>query len=234
MLIWPIERLKLMTSKKIYCENDFILKNMGFIWLTTFFIFVFLFITGTNAQETTDSPERIISKITGEILNEIKNDPDLAAGDWVKINVLVDEKVMPVIDFEKMTALAVGRHWRSASPVQKNELMKVFRELLLLSYSGAIRFADKAGMKILPPRRNPGDIDVVVRTRVTVPGRQAVPIDYRLRKSDSGWRIIDLNVQGLWLIENYRSQFTQIVSRDGISGLVTAIENKNKSLSKNK
>jgi phospholipid transport system substrate-binding protein len=188
----------------------------------------------SNAVEIEESPERIISKITGEILEEVKNDPDLAAGDWTKINKLVDTKVMPVIDFEKMTSLAVGRHWRSASSDEQAKLMKSFRKLLLLTYSGAIRFADKADMKILPPRRSTSDVDVVVRTRVTVPGRQAVPIDYRLRKTDTGWRIFDLNVLGLWLIENYRAQFSQIVNRNGIAGLINAIDTKNKSLSQSK
>ncbi len=186
------------------------------------------------AQELQNTPEKIISKITGEILNEIKNDPDLAAGDWEKINKLVDTKVMPVIDFKKMTSLSVGRHWRNATSEQKSKLMNVFRELLLLTYAGAIRYADKADMKILPPRRDPKDTNVVVRTRVTVPGRQAVPIDYRLKKTDAGWRIFDLNVLGLWLVENYRSQFSQIVNREGIKGLIFAIENKNRSLAKNK
>ena len=187
-----------------------------------------------NAEITLESPENIISKITGEILDEIKNDPDLAAGDWVKINKLVDLKVMPVIDFKKMTSMAVGKHWRSASSEQKNKLMKVFRKLLLLTYSGAIRFADKADMTILPLRRDPNDTNVVVKTRVTVPGRQAVPINYRLRKTELGWRIFDLNVLGLWLIENYRTQFGQIVTRDGISGLINAIKSKNQSLSQSK
>jgi phospholipid transport system substrate-binding protein len=215
-------------------ENSVVLLTSKFLLLCSFFVFGYFYINDTIAQEVEESPEKIISTITGEILDEIKNDPDLAAGDWAKINKLVDTKVMPVIDFKKMTSLAVGRHWRSASDIQKTELMKVFRKLLLLTYSGAIRFADKADMKILPPRRNSDDVDVVVRTRVTVPGRQAVPIDYRLRKTDLGWRIFDLNVLGLWLIENYRAQFSQIVNRDGIAGLISAIQAKNKSLSQSK
>lgn len=210
------------------------------IFFGNFFIFVAIvffgfFPTNTlNAELNDESPEKIISEITGEILNEIKNDPDLAAGDWDKINKLVDAKVMPVIDFERMTSLAVGKYWRSATLDQKTKLMKAFRKLLLLTYSGAIRFANKADMKILPPRRGSKDVDVVVRTRVTVPGRQAVPIDYRLRKTNRGWRIFDLNVLGLWLIENYRAQFSQIVNRDGIKGLINAIETKNQSLSRSK
>ncbi len=217
------------------CDDNILVNFINYLVLFCLFLtLIFFVVDETDAKEIDDSPEKIISKITGEILEEIKKDPDLAAGDWKKINELVDDKVMPVIDFEKMTALSVGRHWRSASKEQKSQLMEAFRNLLLLTYSGAIRFADKADMKILPPRRNAKDTDAVVRTRVTVPGRQAVPIDYRLRKTDMGWRIFDLNVLGLWLIENYRSQFGQIVNRDGISGLINAIKAKNKSLAQSK
>ena len=195
-----------------------------------FLLLLSVFCHSTLSQDSNAGPEKLISQITGEILSEIKNDPDLAAGDWEKINKLVDSKVMPVVDFKKMTSLSVGKYWRDANPEQKSKLMNGFRKLLILTYSGAIRFADKANMKILPPRRNKEDTSAVVRTKVTVPGRQAVPIDYRLKKTDSGWRIFDLNVLGLWLVENYRTQFRQILNKDGIDGLIIAIEKKNKSL----
>ena len=234
MLIWLIARFKLMKNKSLIFNAYSLFTTFKLLMACSLVLFGIFYINDTVSKENQENPEQIIYKITGEILDDIKNDPDLAAGDWVKINKLVDAKVMPVVDFEKMTSLAVGKFWRSASSDQKTKLMKTFRELLVLTYSGAIRFADKADMKILPPRRNPTDIDVIVRTRVTVPGRQPVPIDYRLRKTDLGWRIFDLNVLGLWLIENYRSQFGQIVSRNGIDGLISAIDSKNKSLLQSK
>ncbi len=234
MLIWPIARFKLMTNKSSNLNTYSPSVLFRFFLVFNLVFFVTFYTKNSFSVENQESPEKIISKITGGILEEIKKDPDLAAGDWIKINKLVDAKVMPVVDFEKMTSSAVGKYWRTASPEQKARLMVTFRELLVLTYSGAIRFADKADMKILPPRRNPADIDAVVRTRVTVPGRQPVPIDYRLRKTDVGWRIFDLNVLGLWLIENYRAQFSQIISKNGIEGLINAINNKNKSLLQNK
>ena len=234
MLIWQTVRFKLMTNKSLSSYVFILCAPIKFFLVSTIISFEIYHFNDVFSEEIQESPEKIISEITGGILEEIKNDPDLAAGDWIKINKLVDEKVMPVIDFEKMTSMAVGKYWRTASTDQKNTLMKTFRELLVLTYSGAIRFADKADMKILPPRRNPTDIDAVVRTRVTVPGRQPVTIDYRLRKTDMGWRIFDLNVLGLWLIENYRTQFSQIISRNGIEGLISAIDSKNKSLLQSK
>ncbi len=205
------------------------LKNLSSIFL--FFLFSAFFSLHANPES---SPDEIISKITGEILTEIKNDSSLSAGNFEKINKLVDMKVMPIVDFQRMTALAVGRQWRLANDDQKEKLMKAFRELLLLSYSGAIRYAEKATITILPQRGNKDDENVVVKTRVTVPGKQPISIDYRLKKISTGWKIYDLNVLGLWLVENYRSQFSQIVNTSGVDGLIDAIEQKNKSLMKTK
>ena len=178
------------------------------------------------AAETAE-PEDIISSITQEIINEIKSKPDLASGNLGSINELVDKKVMPVLDFEKMTSLAVGKEWRSATESQKSSLMKGFRQLLLLTYSGTIKFAEEAKVKILPPRGKRNNKNVVVKTRVSVPGRQAVPINYRMKMTADGWKIYDLNVLGLWLLENYRVQFSQIISSYGIDGLIKEIDEKN-------
>ncbi|MEL0214313.1 MAG: ABC transporter substrate-binding protein [Burkholderiaceae bacterium] len=175
-------------------------------------------------------PEDVISSITQEIINEIKSKPDLASGNLGSINQLVDKKVMPILDFEKMTSLAVGKEWRSATESQKSNLMKVFRQLLLLTYSGSIKFAEQAKVQILPPRGKQNGKNVVVKTRVSVPGRQAVPINYRMKMTEGGWKIYDLNVLGLWLVENYRVQFSQIVSSKGIDGLIKEIDDKNRKL----
>ena len=160
-----------------------------------------------NTFAMSPNPEDVISTITQEILSEIKNDPSLVKGDLESINLLVEKKVMPILDFEKMTALSVGAKWSQASDIQREELQKAFRRLLLLSYSGTVKFAEKAKVKILPPRRKKNDSKVVVKTRVSVPGRQAVPVDYRMRFTDDGWKIYDLNVLGLWLVDNYRVKF---------------------------
>ena len=178
----------------------------------------------------TAKPEDVIFSVTQEIINEIKNKPDLVSGNLGSINRLVDKKVMPILDFERMTSLAVGKEWRSASESQKSSLMKVFKQLLLLTYSGSIKFAEQANVQILPPRGKRNDRNVVVKTRVSVPGRQAVPVNYRMKMTEDGWKIYDLNVLGLWLVENYRVQFSQIVGSKGINGLIKEIDEKNRKL----
>lgn len=204
---------------------------LGFVKVkNSFALAAFFCVTTTFAMSP--NPEDVISTITQEILSEIKNDPSLVKGDLESINLLVEKKVMPILDFEKMTALSVGAKWRQASDIQRENLQKAFRRLLLLSYSGTVKFAEKAKVKILPPRRKKNDSKVVVKTRVSVPGRQAVPVDYRMRLTDDGWKIYDLNVLGLWLVDNYRVQFSQIVGSKGIDGLINEIVKKNNKLSK--
>ena len=196
---------------------------MVFKFLITVLLSSILQVSATAAPK----PEEVISSITQEIINEIKGRPELASGNLGSINDLVDEKVMPILDFEKMTALAVGKDWREATESQRSTLMRRFRQLLLLSYSGSIKFAEQAKVQILPPRRKQDAKNVIVKTRVSVPGRQAVPINYRMKMTDDGWKIYDMNVLGLWLVENYRVQFSQIVNSKGIDGLIREIEEKN-------
>ncbi len=209
------------------------MRNFLINFFTLFFSSLFFSVFSLHAKSDT-SPEEMISKITGEILTEIRNDTSLSSGNFDRVNQLVDMKVMPIVDFKRMTSLAVGRKWRLANDTQKEKLMVAFRQLLLLSYSGAIRYAEKAKITILPQRGNKDENNVVVKTRVTVPGKQPISIDYRLKKTKSGWKIYDLNVLGLWLVENYRSQFSQIVNVHGVDGLIDAIVQKNKTLMQTK
>ena len=194
------------------------------IAVTTFILF---FINPSVAEV---NPEEVISAITEDIIREIKQRPELAKGNLGSINELVDEKVMPILDFKKMTALAVGKQGRNATEPQKDRLMEVFRQLLLLSYSGTIKFAEQAKVNILPPRRKSGGKNVIVKTKVSVPGRQAVPVNYRMKLTKDGWKIYDLNVLGLWLVDNYRVQFSKIVNSKGIDGLIEDIDKKNRKL----
>jgi len=203
-------------------------KNFDIVLFKCVCVALMFCLSETSANDVSQEPETIISKISSEIIQKIRENPKLSSGNWELINELVDATVMPIVDFQKMTALAVGKSWRLASDKQKEKLMVVFRELLLLSYAGAIKFAEKASVTILPSRRSASDNNAIVRTKVAVPGRQAISIDYRLKKTSTGWKIYDLNVLGLWLVENYRSQFSQIVSTNGVDGLIYAISEKNK------
>ncbi|MBU3725131.1 MAG: ABC transporter substrate-binding protein [Burkholderiaceae bacterium] len=182
---------------------------------------------GLHAQT---APDELIRSVSQGVLDEIKTDRSLQTGDIERLNLLVDKKVLPYVDFQRMTALAVGRNWRTASPDQQKMLMTEFRRLLLLTYSGAVRQVTDTTIQVRPMRSKPEDDEVIVRTQILRPGTEAVQLDYRLQKSPTGWKIFDMNVMGLWLVEHYRNQFTQVVGAGGIDGLIQSLRDKNQSL----
>ena len=181
-----------------------------------------------TAQQT--PPDELVRTISQGVLDDIKADRTLQTGDIDRLNNLVDRRVMPHINFSRMTSLAVGRNWRSASPDQQKVLMAEFRRLLLLTYADAMRQVTDTSIQIRPLRAKPDDDEVIVRTQVLRPGKESIQLDYRLEKSTSGWRIYDINVLGLWLVEHYRNQFAQVVSASGIDGLIRSMQDKNQSL----
>lgn len=181
---------------------------------------------------TVQSPDTLIKMVTQDILDTVRNDRSLQSGDLTRLNALVDQRVMPVVNFSRMTALTVGIHWRRASPEQQEKLMAAFRELLLLTYSDALKQVQDTTVQVRPARYAPEDMDVIVRTFVVRTGKEPIQLDYRLEKTPTGWKIYDFNVLGLWLVDHYRSQFGQLASARGIDGLIAALVNKNQSLRK--
>ena len=180
-----------------------------------------------NAQS---APDQFILNISQGVLDEIKADRSVQSGDINRLNNLVDKRVMPHVNFQRMTALSVGRNWRSASPEQQKILMAEFRRLLLLTYADAVRQVTDTQIQVRPMRSKPEDTEVIVRTQVLRPGKEAIQLDYRLEKADGSWKIFDLNILGLWLVEHYRNQFQQVVGASGIDGLIRALQDKNQSL----
>ncbi len=178
-----------------------------------------------------DAPDALIGRIGNELLDQIRADGSLKSGDLSKISALVDSTVMPHVDFQRMTALAVGRNWRQANPEQQKQLMGEFRLLLLRTYSGAVSSVQDQTLRTKPLRAAAGDTEVVVRSEILERGRQPIQLDYRLYKADSGWKIYDVNVLGVWLIETYRNQFAQEVSASGIDGLIRSLSEKNRAAS---
>ncbi len=176
------------------------------------------------------APDVFVRDISESILNEVKADRTLQTGDVDRLNVLVEKRVMPFINFNRMTALAVGRNWRAATPEQQKILMQEFRMLLLLTYADAMRQVTDTTIQIRPARYRPEDDEVIVRSQVLRPGKEPIQLDYRLEKSGASWKVFDLNILGLWLIENYRTQFAQIVTANGIDGLIDSMREKNKTL----
>ncbi|MBN9430651.1 MAG: ABC transporter substrate-binding protein [Burkholderiales bacterium] len=174
-----------------------------------------------------EAPDALVKRLSDEVLAEIKSDKDLQNGSVQRLNALVDRKVMPYVNFERMTALAVGRNWRNASPEQRQQLMAEFRTLLVRTYAGALSAVSDQAVRMKPFRASPQDTDVVVRSEVVQPRGEPVQLDYRLQKVNSDWKIYDVNVLGVWLVETYRNQFAQEVGNGGIDGLIRSLNEKN-------
>jgi len=175
-----------------------------------------------SAATASETPDALIRRISSGVLETIQADPGLRAGDAARINALVDEKVMPYVNFRRMTAAAVGPAWRRATAQQRQRLQEEFKALLIRTYSGALSQVSDQSVRIRPLRMAAGDTDVLVRTEVLGRG-DPVQLDYRLEKAEDGWKIYNLNVLGVWLVETYRNQFAQTINASGIDGLIDAL-----------
>jgi len=175
-----------------------------------------------------EAPDALVKRISGEVLATIKADPAIQAGDMNRIVALVDGKIMPNVNFTRMTASAVGRYWRQATPEQQKQLQDEFKTLLVRTYSGALGEVKDQTLHFKPMRMQPTDTEVVVRSEVRGKG-EPIQLDYRLEKTSSGWKIYDLNVLGVWLVETYRTQFAQEIGAKGIDGLIASLAQRNKS-----
>jgi phospholipid transport system substrate-binding protein len=175
------------------------------------------------------APDQFVLSAANDALNALKSDAKVKSGDLAHINKVVDTYILPYVDFRKTTQLAAGRYWRQATPEQKNALADAFRGTLIRTYSGALTDVTPATtIKLLPFRGDANADDVVVRSLITQSNGQPVGVDYRLEKDpQQGWRIYDLNVEGIWLIQNYRNQFAQQIDQSGIDGLIKALNQRN-------
>lgn len=175
-----------------------------------------------------EAPDALVGKLSNEVIDAVKADKAIQAGDVGKIRALVDAKVMPLVNFPRMTASAVGPQWRSASPEQKQRLTDEFKTLLLNTYAGALTQVKDQTVSLKPLRGAVGD-EVVVRTEIKGKG-EPIQLDYRLEKAGDSWKIYDVNVLGLWLVDSYKSQFAKDLSAGGIDALIAKLTEKNKSL----
>jgi phospholipid transport system substrate-binding protein len=186
------------------------------------------------AQAADEAPDAMIKRLSDEVLASIKSDKAIQAGDTNRILALVDSKIMPNVNFQRMTAAAVGPAWRQATPEQQKRLQDEFKVLLVRTYSGALAQVDDQTISIKPQRSAPTDTDVVVRTEIRGRG-DPIQLEYRLEKTPgqgAGWKIYNLNVLGVWLVETYRSQFSQEINAKGVDGLIAALAERNKSNAK--
>jgi len=183
-----------------------------------------------QAQAPEAAPDALVRDLTNSVLETIKADKSFASGDVTKVQKLVDEKILPYVDFQKMTQLAVGRGWRGATPEQREALTREFRTLLVRTYSGALSQVKDHQVQMRPFRALPTDTDVLVRTAVVPSRGEPIQLDYRLEKQNSGWKIYDVNVLGVWLVENYKTQFAGEISVGGVDGLIKSLTERNRAL----
>ena len=180
-----------------------------------------------SALAADEAPDALIKRLSADVLNTVKSDKAIQAGDLSKVIALVDKTVMPNVNFRRMTAAAVGPGWRQATPEQQKRLQDEFKTLLVRTYAGALSQIKDQTVELKPLRARPEDTEVTVRTEVKGKG-DPIQLDYRLAKQGDVWKIHDVNVLGVWLVETYRASFAQEISASGIDGLIAKLAEKNK------
>jgi phospholipid transport system substrate-binding protein len=188
-------------------------------------------LAGVHARADDEAPDALVKRVSADVIEQIKADKGIQAGDIGKVIALVDGKIMPNVNFNRMTATAVGRFWRGATPEQQKRLQDEFKTLLVRTYSGALGQVKEHTITIKPLRAAAGDNEVIVRSEVRGKG-DPIQLDYRLEKTDKGWKIYDLNVLGVWLVETYKGQFAQEINAKGVDGLIESLAQRNKSNAK--
>ena len=174
------------------------------------------------------APDTLIRTVSSDVLARIKADKAIQGGDIGKIAALVDQKIMPYVDFQRMTASAVGRSWRTATPEQQAKIQAEFKTLLVRTYAGALSQVRNHTMDVKRLRAAPTDTEVTVKSELKSGGQQPIALDYRLEKTAQGWRVYDMNVMGVWLIETYRADFASVINAGGIDSLIAKLQERNK------
>jgi phospholipid transport system substrate-binding protein len=186
-----------------------------------------LLMGGAQLALAQQAPDVLVKQVSNEVLDAARADKSIQAGDVNKVMLLVEAKVMPHVNFQRMTSSAVGRYWRQATPDQQKRLQEEFKVLLVRTYSGALAQVRDQSVQLKPLRAGASDTEVVVKTEIRGKG-DPIQLDYRMEKAEAGWKIYDVNVLGIWLVENYRNTFAQEISAGGIDGLITKLAERNK------
>ena len=180
-----------------------------------------------SAALAQEAPDAMVKRVSQEVLQIVRSDPKVQAGDQARIREVIESKLLPNFDFERMTALAMGRNWRQASPDQQKQLTQEFRTLLVRTYSGALSQYRDQQMDYKPLRADANATDVTVRTEVVRSGQAPVQIDYGMTKTPAGWKAYDVVVGGISLVTNYRDEFNEQIKSGGIDGLIKTLTAKN-------
>jgi phospholipid transport system substrate-binding protein len=188
------------------------------------------FAVAAPAPVGNEAPDVLVKRISNDVIDTAKTDKDIQSGNQQKIMALVDAKILPYVDFQRMTALAAGRFWRDATPDQKTRLSNEFRTLLIHTYAGALSQIKNETVEFKPMRADPADTEVEVRSQVNVARGEPIQLNYRLAKGAAGWKIFDINVLGAWLVETYKGTFATEIGKGGIDGLIAKLAERNKEL----
>jgi phospholipid transport system substrate-binding protein len=182
------------------------------------------------APAANETPDVLVKRVSTDVIDSVKADKDIQAGNSRKIIELVNSKILPYVDSDKMTSQAAGRFWRQATPEQQKQLSEEFRQLLIYTYSGALSQIKNETIEFKPFRADPADTEVEVKSQVNLTRGEPITLNYRLSKTPQGWKIFDLNVMGAWLVETYKSTFASEISKGGIDGLIKKLHDRNQQL----
>lgn len=199
-------------------------------WFSVLAAGLFLVSTSLLAQTPDQStPDGLIKSVVSDVMTSVKSDPEIQKGNIPRVVDLVDKKIVPYTDMRRTTEMAMGPNWKKASPEQQTQLVSEFRTLLIRTYSGALSQLRDQTVQYKALRASPDDQEVVVKTVVLGRG-DPVPLDYRMEKTPTGWKVYDMNIMGVWLVEAYRNQFANQISQNGIEGLIKFLQERNKQL----
>jgi len=188
------------------------------------------FATSALAAPANEAPDALVKRISTDVIETAKADKEIQAGNQKRVMDLVESKILPYVDFQRMTALAAGRFWREATPEQQKQLSNEFRTLLIFTYSGALSQIKNETVEFKPLRADPADQEVEVRSQVNMTRGEPITLNYRLAKTPAGWKIFDINVLGAWLVETYKGNFASEIGKSGIDGLIKSLADRNKKL----
>lgn len=224
---WPHNNVPLYISERMNMRRKF-LRNLTNLACGVSLL-AGLGLSGLAHAED-EAPDALIKRLSVDVLDTIRTDKSIRAGDISKVVALVDSRILPNVNFQRMTAQSVGPAWRNATPEQQKKLQDEFKILLVRTYSGALAQVTDQTITMKPMRSSPDDKEVVVRSEIRGNG-DPIQLDYRLEKTPgqgAGWKIYNINVLGVWLVETYKSQFAQEINAKGLDGLIASLVERNK------
>lgn len=193
------------------------------IWLLP----IFFLLSGIARAESV-APDLLVKNVTEEVLSILRQDKGIQSGNTQRAMALIENKVAPHFDFDRMTSLAVGRAWKQADAGQRKALTGEFHKLLVRTYANSLTAYRDQTVSFKPPSKAAGGDEVVVRSQINKPGGQPIPLDYSLAKAADGWKVFDVAVANISLVTNYRNTFANEVEKGGVAGLLKSLQEKNR------